>query len=204
MGAVLALRALRLPDLDAPAAPPPAPEMTVEERLAIARDEGFRAGLIEGEARGRAASETGRAAMAEESIRLALLTVDDLRADAVAVAEENARALGELLFAAFDAALPGAAARHAPDLLPHLLDALGPVEDAPAGATLRVPPALLDVARERFGDRGLPVEPDPTLPEGDARIAWRHGGIAMVLDERRAAIREVLASLDLLPKDTPA
>ncbi|WP_376093075.1 hypothetical protein ACE7GA_24860 [Roseomonas sp. CCTCC AB2023176] len=202
MGALLPLRALRLPDLDAPAAPLPPPEPTLEERIAAARAEGFAAGLVEGEARGRAAAETGRAAMAEESIRLALLTMEDLRAEAVAAVEENARALGELLFAAFDAALPGAAARHAPQMLPRLLEALGPVEEAPSGATLRVPPAILDLARERFGDRGLPIEPDPSLPEGDARIAWRDGAVALVLEDRRREIREVLASLDLLPKDT--
>ena len=84
------------------------------------------------------------------------------------------------------------------------MTALGPAEDAPAGAVLRVPPAILDVARERFGDRGLPIEADPALPEGDARLAWRHGGIALNLEDRRSAIRRVLASLNLLSEELPA
>ena len=155
--------------------------------------------LREGEARGRAAESAGRAAMAEESLRMALMAMDDLREEARTVAAAAVHDLARFVLAAVDAALPGAAARCAPDLLPTLLDALGPVADAPAGATLRVPPAILDVARDRFGDRGLPIEADPTLPEGDARLEWRHGGIALSLEKRRAALRDLLASLDLLP-----
>ena len=100
-----------------------------------------------------------------------------------------------------DAALPGAAAREAPALLEPLMRALGPVEEAPPGATLRVPPALLDHARARFGAAGLPIEADPALPEGDARIVWRHGGLDLDLSRRRAAIREALAALDLPMED---
>ncbi len=195
--------ALRLPDLDAPAAAPPPPE-PIEDPVEAARRDARAEALREGEARGRAAEATGCAAMAEESIRLALTAMDGLREEARAAAEAGVRDLARIVLDMVDAALPGAAARHAPDLLPTLLDALGPVAEAPDGATLRVPPAILDGARDRFGDRGLPIEPDPALPEGDARLEWRHGGIRLSLEKRRAAIREVLASLDLLPADTLA
>ena len=201
------LRGLTLPDLDAPDAPPPdipAPP-TIEELLEGARREGHAAGLREGEARGRAAEQASRDAMAEESVRIALMHLDEGRVAAQEAADRNAEALASLLVWMVDAALPGAAAREAAPLLEPLMRALGPLEDAPPGAVLRVPPALLDHARDRFGAIGLPIEADPTLPEGDARIAWRQGGIDLDLSRRRAAIREALAALRLplppIPED---
>jgi flagellar biosynthesis/type III secretory pathway protein FliH len=193
------LRGLTLPDLDAPDLPvseAPAPP-SMEELLEIARHEGHAAGLREGEARGRALEQASRDAMADEAIRIALTHLDTAREAARETADENAKALAELLVNIVDAALPGAAAREAPALLEPLMRALGPVEDAPEGATLRVPPALLDHARARFGAAGLPIEASPGLPEGDARITWRQGGLDLDLSRRRAAIREALAALRL-------
>lgn len=189
--------ALRLPDLDARPAPPPPPP-PLEDPVEVARREARAEALREGEARGRAAEVAGREAMAEETLRVALLAMDDLREEARAAAEAGVRDLARMVLAMVDAALPGTAAARAPDMIPALFEALGPVADAPAGAALRVPPAILDVARDRFGDRGLPIEPDPALPEGDARLEWRHGGIRLSLASRRAAIREALATLDLI------
>ena len=201
------LRGLSLPDLDAPDVPPPespAPP-TIEELLEAARREGHAAGLREGEARGRAAEEASRDAMAEEAVRIALSQLDGARAAAREAADRNAEALAGMLVWMVDNALPGAAAREAAPLLEPLMRALGPLEDAPTGAVLRVPPALLDHARSRFGATGLPIEADATLPEGDARIAWRHGAIDLDLSRRRAAIREALLSLRLpvspIPED---
>ena len=51
---------------------------------------------------------------------------------------------------------------------------------------------------------GLPVEADPALPPGDARISWRGGGLALVLAERRAAIREAMASLGFTDEEIPS
>ncbi|WP_426956250.1 hypothetical protein [Muricoccus radiodurans] len=197
------LRGLALPDWDAPQAPPAPAEPDLPTLLEEARREGHAAGLREGETRGRAAEAASREAMAEESVRMALLTLDEGREITRKAAEENARALARLVMGAVDAALPGAAARFAPDLLEPLVAALGPLVDAPLGATLQVPPALLDHARARFG-AALPVEADPALPEGDARIAWRRGGLDLDLGARRAAIRDVLVSLNLLDEESSA
>jgi flagellar biosynthesis/type III secretory pathway protein FliH len=193
------LRGLPLPDLDAPAVPPPEPPPgpSTEELLEAARREGHAAGLREGEARGRAAEQASRDALADESVRIALLQLETAHSAATEAVEACAQSLAEMLVAMVDAALPGAAAREAASLLEPLMAALGPVEDAPEGAVLRVPPALLDHARARFGATGLPIEPDPALPEGDARIVWRHGGLDLDLSRRRAAIRDVLAALKL-------
>ena len=201
-----ALRGLVLPDLDAP---PPAPADTsvsppppsLEERLEEARCDGRAAGLREGEARGRTAEQVSRDALRDEALRVALLQMEAARAAARTVAEDAVAALAAMLVAMVDAALPGAAAREATLLLEPLMRALGPPGDAPAGATLRVPPALLDHARARFAALGLPIEPDETLPEGDARITWRHGGIDLDLSRRRAAIRDALAALRLPQPD---
>ncbi|MFH5924604.1 hypothetical protein [Roseomonas xinghualingensis] len=197
------LRGLVLPDLDAPAAlpheEPPAP--SIEEMLEAARREGHAAGLREGEVRGRAAEQASRDALADEAIRVALLQLEAARKMARDIADENAHALAELLVGMVDAALPGAAAREAAALLEPLMRAFGPVEDAPPGAVLRVPPTLLDHTRTRFGATGLPIEADPSLPEGDARITWRDGGLELDLSRRRAALREALAALHLPLED---
>ncbi|MBP0494497.1 hypothetical protein [Roseomonas indoligenes] len=198
------LRGLSLPDLDAPEgpeAPPPLSGPSIEELLDSARREGHAAGLREGEARGRAAGEAARDAMADEAIRIALLQLQGAREAARDAVDEHAAALAEMLVSVVDAALPGAAAREAPALLEPLMRALGPPDEAPPGATLRVPPALLEHARARFGGTGLPIEADPDLPEGDARIVWRHGGLDLDLSRRRAAIREALAALHLPMED---
>ena len=197
------LRGLALPDLDAPAVTIPAepPPPAIEDRLEEARREGHAAGLREGEARGRAAEQVSRDALRDEAIRVALLELEGARAAAREASDAGAHALASLLVGMVDAALPGAAAREAAALLEPLVKALGPVEDAPAGATLRVPPALLDHARTRFGALGLPIEPDSALPEGDARIAWKHGGLELDLSRRRAAIKECLEALRLTPPD---
>ncbi|MBB5692751.1 FliH/SctL family protein [Muricoccus pecuniae] len=193
------LRGLVLPDLDAPAVALPAapPEPSLDELLAAAREEGRAAGLREGEARGRAAEQASRDTLADEAIRIALTHLDQAQEAARQEVERHAHSLAAMLADLVDAALPGAAAREAPALLEPLMRALGPVEDAPDGAVLRVPPALLDHARARFGGTGLPIEADPALPEGDARITWRHGGLDLDLSRRRAAIRDVLAALRL-------
>ena len=199
------LRGLSLPDLDAPdqpaAEPSAIPAPAPEEVLEAARREAHAAGLREGEARGRAAAMASRDAMAEEAIRMALLALERAAEVARDVVDESAQALAEMLVSVVDAALPGAAAREAAALLEPLMRALGPVAEAPAGAVLHVPPALLEHARARFGAAGLPIEADPALPEGDARIAWRHGGLDLDLARRRAAIREALAVLRLPLED---
>jgi flagellar biosynthesis/type III secretory pathway protein FliH len=193
------LHGLFLPDLDAPeVAVPEAPaEPSIEEMLDAARREGHAAGLREGEVRGRAAEQAARDSLAEEAIRLALLQLETAREVARDMVDENAQVLAKMLVSMVDAALPGAAAREAAALLEPLMRALGPVGDAPPGAVLRVPPALLDHARTRFGTAGLPIEADPGLPEGDARIVWRDGGLDLDLSRRRAALRDALAALQL-------
>ncbi|MFT8242855.1 hypothetical protein [Roseomonas sp. BN140053] len=195
------LSGLALPDLDAAAAPPrpegPTPE-EVDLLLDVAREAALAEGRALGEAEGRAAALASSAALLNDILAEALNRIDEAAAEAAAAAEQNALSLGRLLLRMLDAALPGAAARAAPELLDQLVAQLGPVLEAPEGATVLVPPDLLDAAQERLAGSGLPVQPDPALAPGDARIAWRGGALALDLAQRRAAIHDILASLDLL------
>ena len=207
--------ALEFPDLDAPPAPAPAApvppadpapdrEAEMEALIGIAREAGFADGLAEGERRGREAEAARREAGLDGLLAATLSQVDTALARMRAEAEEQAEAFALLLLRSLDLALPLAPAREAPAMLERLLQLLGPVTEAPAGAVLRVPPALLEQARARLDGTGLPVEADPALPPGDARIAWRGGGLALVLAERRAAIREAMASLGFTDEEIPS
>lgn len=203
-------RGLLLPDLDAPAVlPAPGPSGPSREEIDLmldaAREAGMAEGRAEGERDGFAQANQSRAAALDGALAGALARLDQAAREAAALAEENTRAVAVLLLDALDAALPGAASRFAPDMLDHLVEQLGPLSDAPSGATVMVPPALLDEARDRLAASGLPVEADPALPAGDARIAWRGGSLALDLAERRRAVRAVLNSLGLTPEqENPA
>lgn len=207
--------ALSFPDLDAPPEPPPAPPMPapdpVPDREAetaalieIAREAGFAEGLAEGERRGRDAEAAQREAGLDGLLAATLSRIDEALARMRDEAAEQAEAFALLLLRSLDLALPLAAAREAPAMLERLLQLLGPVAEAPTGAVLRVPPGLLEQAQARLDGTGLPVEADPALPPGDARIAWRGGGLALVLAERRAAIREAMASLGFTDEEIPS
>ncbi|PZP47963.1 MAG: hypothetical protein DI601_01725 [Azospirillum brasilense] len=208
--------ALEFPDLDAPPAPPapprpmsppdPAPDREAETAalIEIAREAGFAEGLAEGERRGCEAEAARREAGLDGLLAATLSQVDTTLARMRAEAAEQAEAFALLLLRSLDLALPLAAAREAPAMLERLLQLLGPVTEAPAGAVLRVPPVLLEQARARLDGTGLPVEADPALPPGDARISWRGGGLALVLAERRAAIREAMASLGFTDEEIPS
>ncbi|PZR15631.1 MAG: hypothetical protein DI532_05320 [Azospirillum brasilense] len=208
--------ALEFPDLDAPPAPPapappvpqpdPAPDREAETAalIEIAREAGFAEGLAEGERRGCEAEAARREAGLDGLLAATLSQVDTALARMRAEAAEQAEAFALLLLRSLDLALPLAAAREAPAMLERLLQLLGPVTEAPAGAVLRVPPVLLEQARARLDGTGLPVEADPALPPGDARISWRGGGLALVLAERRAAIREAMASLGFTDEEIPS
>ncbi|MFC0408733.1 FliH/SctL family protein [Roseomonas elaeocarpi] len=206
-------RTLDLPDFGLPQAPtapvpPPPPsgptQREIDALLEIARDAALAEGRAEGERLGREAAAREREAVLDEALLGALHRVEEAREALRQEATAHARSLGGLLLRLVDAAIPSSIGAQAPALLERLLQALGPLEDAPPDAVLRVPPDLLEHARARLEGRPLPVEADPALAPGDARIAWRGGSIAMLLEDRRASIREVLLSLNLIPEEAPA
>lgn len=203
--------AFLLPDIDAPppapepaaAAPPPEPEgPTLEEQLVMAREEGFRDGLAEGEALGRS-----QAAQLEEARIAALLnrlaeSLARSEAEWREAAEANARALAVTLIKAFDAALPAAASRLGPELIARTALSLRAALEERPEARLHVAPEMAEALSARLPH--WTIESDPAIPPGDARIAWRGGAATLDLAARRAAIRDALAALDLAePEEAP-
>lgn len=204
--------AFTLPDIDAPVAPPtpvtmpePEPEPagpTLEEQLTMAREEGFREGLAEGETLG-----LHQATQREEAKIAALLgklAENHARAEAEVreLVQAHARAIAVTALKALDAALPLAATRLGPALIERAATALRPaLEDRPE-ARLLVHPDLAEALSARLPH--WTIEPDAALPPGDARIAWRGGAASLDLAGRRAAIRAALAALDLVePEEEP-
>ncbi len=178
-----------LPDFGAQ--PPPA-AAAEDDRLRDAYEEGRRAGLEEA----RRARED-RAAEALDAIRARLA---DAEAAASAAAEGAAGALASAVFAFADAALPGAARRAAPVLVSAFAASLRQDFAGRPEATAHVAPSLVPLLA-----RVLPlrVEGDLGIPEGDARITWRGGSVALDLESRRAALREALSLCGLTEDPAP-
>jgi flagellar biosynthesis/type III secretory pathway protein FliH len=99
------------------------------------------------------------------------------------------------VLATLDAALPKAAAQDAVALATATAAALRPALATRPEAVLYVAPALVD--RVAAAVTFLPVQADPALPPGDARLAWRDGEARADLAARRRAIRDALAGLGL-------
>ncbi len=186
--------ARNLPDFAAPAprsvpipAPPPDPAL-----LAAARAEGEAAGLARGLAEGEALGRSAERASREAEVAATLLAIAERMGAAEAVARERtemqAEALARLLFAALDAALPGAAAARTPAMAATLLRGFTP----PSDAVLRVAPGAADTVAAALPPGAPRVEPDEAVPPGDARLCWGGGSVGLVLAERRAALREAL------------
>ncbi|MGX9962323.1 FliH/SctL family protein [Roseomonas sp. F4] len=195
---------LRLPDLGAPPAPPPPPPPDPEALAAEARAEG----VVEGRAIGHAAGlKEGRADQAraqEAAIQRAVERCAALLAEAEAAgrraADEAAQALAELLLEAMDLALPGALERLGPEIVTRLVVPLLPaIADRPE-AVLHVAPDLATPVAARLPPRAPEVMADAALAPGDARLVWRDGSLVISLDDRRAAIAEVLTIAGLRPE----
>ncbi|WP_158537262.1 FliH/SctL family protein [Humitalea rosea] len=191
---------LLLPDLDAPPPPPP-PEDTsaqdldalLDEARATAREIGFSAGRAAGlaEARGEDAAQAARSLAALAQGLEAAATA------AVARAEEDAAALAGLLLAALDAALPYAAAHDGAAQAARAATRMAATLTAGRQPRCLVATALVATVTDLLGEHGPPVQGDPALAPGDARLVWEDGGVETRLADRRRAIHEILAAFGL-------
>ena len=125
------------------------------------------------------------------------LGADAAREAATAVAHDLAR----LVLSVLDAALPGLAAAQAAPMAAAFAQRVAPVLAVAPEACLLVPPALAEAVRALLGATAITVEEDPSLLPGDARATWRGGGAALDLAQRRQAIRQLLESAGLGPKE---
>lgn len=176
------------------AAPPPAPP-PIEPLLDEARRGGFEDGVAEGLRRAAASREAAALSAAEAAVAALRRGEDAARETAGAVAQDLAR----LVLSVLDAALPGLAAEHAAPLAAAFARRIAPMLEAAPEARLLVPTGLGDGVRALLGP--TVVEEDAALPPGDARAEWRGGGAALDLASRRQAIRGVLESAGLGPKE---
>lgn len=182
---------------EAAAPPPPPPAPSIEPLLAEARRGGWEDGLAEGL---RRATETQQAAAG----RAAAIAAEALRHGHDAAREAAAtmaQDLARLVLSMLDAALPGLAAEHGAPLAAAFARRVAPVLEAVPEARLLVPVGLGEAVRDLLGTSAILVEEDAALPPGDARATWRGGGAAFDLAMRRQAIRQLLESSGLGPKE---
>ncbi len=176
----------------APAAPPP-----IEPLLAEARRGGWEDGLAEGLRRADEAREAAAARIAEAAVEALRQGHDAAREAAGTVAQDLAR----LVLSVLDAALPGLAAEHGAPLAAAFARRVAPMLEAAPEARLLVPPGAGDAVRALLGPAAIAIEEDAGLPPGDARAVWRGGGAGFDLASRRQAIRHLLESAGLGPKE---
>jgi len=166
-----------------------------ESALALARAQGYEAGLAQ--------------ARAEREVAL-LSAVDALQAGIEGIDAQfgkvSERVTGEAAEVALAAAelIAGRALEVAPGAA--IDEAIGRALGQVARGTelqIRVHPDLLDDIETRIADRqsrdrrklNLMVVPDETIPVGDARIGWEEGGLALDVAARREAVLSELETL---------
>lgn len=166
-----------------------------EAALALARAQGYEAGLVQ--------------ARAEREVAL-LSAVDALQAGIEGIdaqfGQVSSRVTGEAAEVALAAAelIAGRALEVAPGAA--IDDAIGRALGQVARGTellIRVHPELLEDIEGRIADRqlrdrrklNLVVVPDENIPVGDARIGWEEGGLALDAAARREAVLTELETL---------
>lgn len=177
-------------------APLPAPP-SIEPLLAEARRDGWEDGLAEGLRRAAETHQAVAGRTAEIAVEALRHGHDAARQAAEAVAQDLAR----LVLSMLDAALPGLAAEHGAPLAAAFARRVAPVLEAEPEARLQVAPGFGEAVRGLLGPSIITVEEDAALPPGDARAVWRGGGAALDLAARRQAIRQLLESAGLGPKE---
>jgi flagellar biosynthesis/type III secretory pathway protein FliH len=188
--------ALALPDLSRPppvAAPPPPDPALLEAIREAAEADGHARGMAEGLAEGMRRQAVAQDAAVARSLDAIAAAMADAAERGTRAAAEAAETLAGLLLAAMDAALPLETARHGADLVARVTRELLPALADRPEAVLHVSPGLVEALSARL-PAGPEVQPDPALPEGDARIAWRDGACLVSLAQRRAAVRAALAA----------
>lgn len=193
----LLIEALDAARREAEAPPPPPPPPSIEPLLEQARRDGFEEGLAEGLRHAAEAERTGAARTAAIAVEALRLGHDAAYDAATAAAQDVAR----LMLSVLDAALPGLAAERGAPLAGAFAQRIAPVLRSEPQARLLVPPGLADTIRGLLGTIDIVVAEDPAIPPGDARAEWRSGGAAFDLASRRQAIRQLLESAGLGPKE---
>lgn len=187
-----------MPAFAAPAEPPPAEPgappveddgSTLAAMLEEARAGGYAAGLESG----RRATE----ALGQERIAMGLdmlaAALEQARTAAEDAAQGAASDMAALTLAMLDAALPGMAARRAPELLQGLVASLLPRLRLLRAPRMLVAPALAETIAPVVQPLGVTIAADPAMAEGDARIEWDSGLLHFDRAARMVAVRDAMA-----------
>ncbi len=201
-----ALDVLYAEDFDGPAAvlaePEPetaAPHFTLAEFHA-AREAGFAAGR-EAERDCVVAEE---ASARSRAVAALAANLTEARETARTHAEAAAEALAQAVLSIIAAALPSLCAQHGEAEARAMLQALLPTLAAEPRIAVRLSPGLVDAVQADLAvldpDVAALVQlmPTDTMPPGDVRVSWENGACHRSAAAACAAVRRVLAPLDLL------
>ena len=183
--------------------PIPEPEAPVDDGAALAamvedaRATGYAAGL---EAGRRAAAAMGQERIAS-ALEMLSAALEQARGPAEQAALDAARDLAALVLAMLEAALPGLAARHAPETLATLAASLLPRLRLLRAPRLFVAPGLAEAIAPVVQGLSLTIAEDPAMPEGDARIEWEAGVLRFDRAARVAALRDAMAQAGIALED---
>lgn len=161
------------------------------DRLAAARDEGFRAGWDAGRQEALTAHDHAlRNCLEDVASRLC-----DAADAAAAVAAGTVDGLATVVVEALTVALPSLTARLAAAEASHFAAQLMPALAAEPRVELAVAPDLVGPVRDLLApERQLDVVPDAGLAPGDVRLRWRDGEARRRIGEaQRAVLREIAA-----------
>ena len=203
-------------DFDAPvapgapgAAPEPEPEIIepvfTADDIEIARRDAYAAGLREA----RAATEASRAADRVTALASIAAGLAQAGTDAAAVVEAATEAVAALMLQMISRMLPALSAAHGEQEVRALARALLPALSREPRATIRVHPQHIAGLREELAELDpasaarIELLASPSMPPGDARIAWEAGSAKREAAWIQGAIETSLGSLGLLAPVTP-
>lgn len=198
---------LYIEDFDAPppAPEPPPPAAEITESVPLASHLAACAAAREaGRAEGRNASLQDAMVLQGELRNAALAAIADALAMGTVPREEaaasRAGALARHMLSLLEATLPALAARHAPQEVGALLEAVLPGLRAEPDLEITVHPDVLGAAQAAMA--GMPgaatrrwvVKPDPALGVADAKVEWQDGAVLRDTAALWRAIRAALAA----------
>jgi flagellar biosynthesis/type III secretory pathway protein FliH len=178
--------------------PPPPPALTPAD-LAEARAAGHAAGYRAGHEEALAQTQAGLA----DTLAALARQLDGAADDAARVADASAHALAALLFDTLAATFPTLRRTHGEaELRRFLREVLPPLRREPQ-VTVRVHPDLAEPAAAEIAALSLRgcapvIEPNGSLPYGDAAVLWEDGAALRDTEAAWAAVCGVLRPLGLL------
>ena len=196
--------------IEPPPAPvlPPEPQIVVkgfsQEELDAAKQQAFAQGKLEGQAEGhKAAWDEAMASVEKQTVDSLELIVEQLRAlapIAIETAEKSYAAAVELAMAVCRKVVPTLCQEHAADEIRLLFEKNFHFLKEEPKITVKLNPSMADavkpyiaklVKQESFAGK-VAVVRDESLPAGDCKIEWAHGGVERTAQDVLKQTEELL------------